>query len=183
MAEEDDSQKTEDPTSKKLEDARKKGQVAVSKEVGNFMILFGGGLVMTMLGPTMAAGVRDLAFGFIEHPHMIDVTQAGVPGLFEDVILGMLWVMGIPFVLLVFFAVAGHIVQNGIVVAVDRIEPKPEKLNPLKGLKNLFFDEKPGRVRQECQQDHIGRCGPCTGDHARTGGCRTVSAAVPRSDA
>ncbi len=49
MAEEDDSQKTEDPTSKKLEDARKKGQVPVSKEVGNFMLLFGGGLVMTML--------------------------------------------------------------------------------------------------------------------------------------
>ena len=131
MAEEDDSQKTEDPTSKKLEDARKKGQVAVSKEVGNFMILFGGGLVMTMLGPTMAAEVRDLAVGFLAHPHTFDVSQAGFPDLFQSVILGMLWVLGIPFVLLMFFAAAGHIIQNGIVVALERIEPKPDKLNPL----------------------------------------------------
>ena len=138
MAEEDDSQKTEDPTSKKLEDARKKGQVPVSKEVGNFMLLFGGGLVLMMLGPSMAEAVRDLSLGFIEHPHMIDVSRAGMPILFKDVMLGMLWVLGIPFVLLVFFAAAGHLLQNGLVVAVDRIEPKPEKLNPLKGLKNQF---------------------------------------------
>mgnify|MGYP003629630548 CR=1 FL=1 len=132
MAEEDDSQKTEDPTSKKLEDARKKGQVPVSKEVGNFMLLFGGGLVLMMLGPSMAEAVRDLSLGFI------DVSRAGMPILFKDVMLGMLWVLGIPFVLLVFFAAAGHLLQNGLVVAVDRIEPKPEKLNPLKGLKNQF---------------------------------------------
>jgi flagellar biosynthesis protein FlhB len=138
MAEEDDSQKTEDPTSKKLEDARKKGQVPVSKEVGNFMLLFGGGLVLMMLGPSMAEAVRDLSLGFIEHPHMIDVSRAGMPILLKDVMLGMLWVLGIPFVLLVFFAAAGHLLQNGLVVALDRIEPKPEKLNPLKGLKNQF---------------------------------------------
>ncbi|MBO6771797.1 flagellar biosynthesis protein FlhB [Thalassospira profundimaris] len=138
MAEEDDSQKTEDPTSKKLEDARKKGQVPVSKEVGNFMLLFGGGLVTVMMGPTMAESVRDLAVGFIEHPHMYDVSDAGLPLLFKDIIIGMLWVLGIPFVLLVFFAAAGHLVQNGIVVAVERIEPKPDKLNPLNGLKNQF---------------------------------------------
>ncbi len=138
MAEEDDSQKTEDPTSKKLEDARKKGQVPVSKEVGNFMLLFGGGLVMIMMGPSMAESVRDLSYGFIEHPHMFDVSVSGFPLLYKDVIIGMLWVLGIPFVLLVFFAAAGHLIQNGLVVALDRIEPKPEKLNPLKGLKNQF---------------------------------------------
>lgn len=138
MAEEDDSQKTEDPTSKKLEDARKKGQVPVSKEVGNFMLLFGAGLVILMMGPTMAEGVRDLSRGFIEYPHMYDVSNAGLPLLFQEVIIGMLWVLGIPFVLLVFFAAAGHLIQNGFVVALERIEPKPDKLNPLNGLKNQF---------------------------------------------
>jgi flagellar biosynthetic protein FlhB len=69
---------------------------------------------------------------------MYDVSDAGLPLLFRDIIIGMLWVLGIPFVLLVFFAAAGHLVQNGIVVAVERIEPKPDKLNPLNGLKNQF---------------------------------------------
>ena len=138
MSEEDDSQKTEDPTGKKLEDARKKGQVPVSKEVGSFMLLFGGGLVMVMMAPDMARSVRDLSLGFIEHPHMYDVSRAGLPKLMQDVMLGMLYVLGIPFVLLMFFAAAGHLMQNGIVVAVERISPKPDKLNPLNGLKNLF---------------------------------------------
>ena len=38
----DDSQKTEEPTSKKLEDARKKGQVPLSREVNNWLMLLAG---------------------------------------------------------------------------------------------------------------------------------------------
>ncbi len=77
MAEEDDSQKTEDPTSKKLEDARKKGQVPVSKEVGSFMLLFGGSLVMVMMAPDMARSVRDLSLDLLNiRICMMSVRQA-----------------------------------------------------------------------------------------------------------
>lgn len=139
MAEDDDdSQKTEDPTSKKLEDARKKGQVPVSKEVGSFMLLFGGGLVMLMVAPGMAETIRDMAVAYIAHPHLMDVSNAGIPALFRQILTGMFYILALPFLLLVCFAAAGHLLQNGLVIAVDRIAPKPEKLNPLKGLQNLF---------------------------------------------
>ena len=42
----DESQKTEEPTPRKLEEARKKGQVSTSKEVNSFAILLGAGAVV-----------------------------------------------------------------------------------------------------------------------------------------
>ena len=61
MAEEhDDSQKTEDPTQKRLDEAHDKGQIAVSREL-NHWFMFGGGLIAVFVfGPQM---VRDVAKG------------------------------------------------------------------------------------------------------------------------
>jgi flagellar biosynthetic protein FlhB len=138
MAEEDDSQKTEEPTAKKLEEARQKGQVAVSKEVGSFLLLFGGAIVVSMFAPHMAQQVRDLSLPFIEHPEQISVDRGAMQGLLGHVMLGLLTIMGLPFLLLVIFAIAGNLVQNGLVVSAERIAPKPDKLNPLTGAKNMF---------------------------------------------
>ncbi|OKH89049.1 flagellar biosynthesis protein FlhB [Thalassospira sp. TSL5-1] len=139
MAEgEDDSQKTEEPSQKKLDDAREKGQVPVSKEVGNFMLLFGGALVIMMMAPGMADSVRDYSLQFITHPNSFSFNQDGVRALWLDMIIGFFKIMGVPFLLLMFFAAAGHLVQNGLVISSERIKVDITKLSPLKGLKNLF---------------------------------------------
>ncbi|MDP2696692.1 flagellar biosynthesis protein FlhB [Thalassospira sp.] len=138
MAEEDDSQKTEDPTSKKLEDARKKGQVATSKEVGNFMMLFAGALVMVMLAPGLASSVSDMSLKFIQRPHEFHVDPESLQTLMGGVLWDMLLVLGLPFALFMFFAMAGSLVQNGLVISGEKIKPDISKLNPLKGAKNIF---------------------------------------------
>ena len=48
MAEENQGEKTEDPSSRKLDEARKKGQVAVSREVGAWLGLAATGAVLAM---------------------------------------------------------------------------------------------------------------------------------------
>ncbi len=139
MAEgEDDSQKTEDPSQKKLDDAREKGQVPVSKEVGNFMLLFGGALVIMMMAPGMADGVRDYSLQFLLHPQDFSFDEDSMQALWLNMIVGFFKIMGVPFLLLVFFAAAGHLVQNGLVISTERIKVDITKLSPLKGLKNLF---------------------------------------------
>ena len=54
MAEEDDftddSQKTEEPSQKKLEDARRRGQVVLSREVNTWVMLLAGALIISILG-------------------------------------------------------------------------------------------------------------------------------------
>lgn len=139
MAEDtDDSQKTEDPTQKKLDEARKKGQVATSRELMNFFTLFGGALVVIMLSPSVASGVSELVFPFIERPHLIATDGGSLRLVARDLLLGLLGALAVPFLLLVVLAAAGSIVQNGLVVSVERIVPKPEKINPLNGLKQKF---------------------------------------------
>ncbi|PKR55959.1 flagellar biosynthesis protein FlhB [Thalassospira marina] len=135
---EDDSQKTEDPSQKKLDDAREKGQVPVSKEVGNFVLLFGGALVIMMMAPGMADGVRDYSLQFIMHPQDFSFDPESIRLLWQDMIIGFFKILGVPFLLLVFFAAAGHLVQNGLVVSAERLNIDITKLSPLKGLKNLF---------------------------------------------
>lgn len=53
MADEDDSQKTEDPTARKLSKAREKGQVGVSQEVKNWAVLLGSAATLALLAPWM----------------------------------------------------------------------------------------------------------------------------------
>ena len=58
MAEEqDDSQKTEDPTSRRLDEARKRGQVANSREVNNLLMLGVFSLSVLLFGGTAAGGI------------------------------------------------------------------------------------------------------------------------------
>ena len=52
----DDSQKTEEPTPRKLEDALKKGQVPKSQEVSNWFMIGTGTLIVAVFAPGMMAG-------------------------------------------------------------------------------------------------------------------------------
>ena len=71
MAEEDDSQKTEDPTEKKLSKAREKGQVAQSQEIKSWALLLAGTTAIFWLSPWVMSGVNRVATPFLVEPHTI----------------------------------------------------------------------------------------------------------------
>ena len=72
MAEEqDDSQKTEDPTSRRLDDARKRGQVANSREVNNLLMLGVFSLSVLLFGGAAAGAIYKATMPFIESPDMV----------------------------------------------------------------------------------------------------------------
>ncbi|PPR65112.1 MAG: hypothetical protein CFH10_00025, partial [Alphaproteobacteria bacterium MarineAlpha4_Bin2] len=56
----DKSSKTEEPTAKKLTDARERGSVAVSREINTFMMLLAGGVVLLMFAEDMASDIRNM---------------------------------------------------------------------------------------------------------------------------
>ena len=62
----DDSQKTEDPTQRRLEEARRKGQVAVSREANNWLMLMTGAVLVASMSPSMMARLRDHLQIYIE---------------------------------------------------------------------------------------------------------------------
>ena len=66
--EQDDSQKTEEPSRKRLQDAMDNGQVITSREINSFFMLFAFTLVMGWLAPGLFYIAQSTLFAFIEHP-------------------------------------------------------------------------------------------------------------------
>lgn len=139
MAEEqDESQKTEEPTPKKLEESRRKGQVATSREVNHWFIIFGGALLLTMYAPTMLSGIRGTLTKFIAYPHDISVDAGNLQAVLTTLLSDLSVFVLVPMGVLVVFAIAGGLVQNGPILAPDLIKPKLEKISIMKGIKRLF---------------------------------------------
>lgn len=140
MAEEreDESQKTEEPTQKRLTEAREKGQVAKSQEVGHWFMLLAAALMIGWFGPGSVAGLGEAMYRFVARPHAIPVDAGALPGLMAGTMLDLGWALFGPLVLVVAAALASALLQVGIVFSAESIKPKLEKISPLSGLKRMF---------------------------------------------
>src|SRR3546814_19930167 len=68
MSDADDAQKTEEPTQRKLDEARKRGQVAVSREVNTWLMLMAGTLAILMLMPGLMTDLKEIMLRFVQAP-------------------------------------------------------------------------------------------------------------------
>jgi len=134
----DQSQKTEDPTQKRLQDAHRKGQVPSSREVNHwFMILAGTIVVMGML-PGAARDLLGLLKRFIEQPQAIPADFGNLQAVMGET-MSSLGLMMLPiFLLLVVAALAAGLLQSGVVFAPDQIQPQLERISLGSGAKRLF---------------------------------------------
>jgi len=139
MAEDtDDASKTEEPTAKKLEDAHKKGNFAVSREIHNWLMLAAALVLLIAVMPGTAAGLhRRLSF-YVEHVHELPMDRGNVGMILMRVMLDILWALWLPVLLLCAAGVAGSIAQTGWIVVWDKIVPKFEKIDPIAGIKRVF---------------------------------------------
>jgi flagellar biosynthetic protein FlhB len=138
MAEEDDSQKTEDPTPKRIEKAREKGQVASSQEIKNWMILLAAALALYSMAPPIMANIQRVSRGFLESAHAIPTEAAHMRLLLADLLLEVGWILAPLTLLLLVAAVASSVGQSGLLVATAKIKPEASKLSLLKGFKSKF---------------------------------------------
>ena len=138
MAEEDNSEKTEDPTSKKLDEAIKKGDVAKSQEVGTWFVMAGGTLVLMVFSGGMGASLSTTMRGLIANSWQIPVDPTGLRLLYELIGEHILAAMAVPVLLLVLAALAGNMIQHRLVWSVESLTPKLSKISPIEGAKRLF---------------------------------------------
>jgi len=138
MSEEDDSQKTEDPTSKKLSQAREKGNVAQSAEIKSWLILLAGMAALVSLGPFMANNIRRTVLPFIERPDALTVDFNLMPVLLEGMAKEIGLIMFPILLLMVVVAIVSNVAQFGFLFSPEKIQPDIAKVSPLKGLKKMF---------------------------------------------
>lgn len=129
-------EKTEQPTAKKLRDARKKGQVAVSKDISSTVLLIAilgvlyvsGSWIFTLLGEMIVFPGKVAHLPFDEA--LPQVVQTG------------LWTMAMilmPVVgVVVIFGVAANYFQVGPLFVLEPVKPDLKKLNPIQKLKQIF---------------------------------------------
>lgn len=130
------SEKTEQPTPKKLRDARKKGQVANSKDVTSTALLI---IIFVDLGlrrDTILNLLKELIIAPCECFHM-PFSQAAASMLFTC--LSVMFQILAPLLLLTCItAVIANVFQFGLMLSTESIMPKIEKLNPMSKIKNIF---------------------------------------------
>ncbi len=137
----DPESKTEDATPRKLEEARKKGDVAKSPDVGAAMSLMGATAVVVFGGGYFATQMAESLLPFIAAPHaMLGGLRAGA-GVEIGAIA--LWA-AVPFLGAVMLAtilggVGGNVGQiGGLIFSGEKLKPKWEKLSPMAGFKRIF---------------------------------------------
>ena len=137
-------EKTEQPTSKKLSDARKEGKVAKSKEVVNGIALFGFFLGLRVF--TSFAGFRfEEIFSWI-YSIIPDVVKMNGSGLTINTISGIMFalltrmlIILLPFLVIGFLTgFVANLVQVGWKPTLKPLQPKLNKFNPVSGFKRIF---------------------------------------------
>ncbi len=137
MADEDDAQKTEEPTPKKLEEARKKGEVAQSQELKTWFMLAAGTAVLAGAGVTITNGIRNPLTGYLSRVHEIEFERTGGLSVLNTLIFDIFLILLIPFSVFVVAALVGNRIQHKGVFTFEKLKPDIKKLNPINGLKKF----------------------------------------------
>jgi flagellar biosynthetic protein FlhB len=142
MAQNEGQEKTEQPTGKKLSDARDKGEVAKSTEISSFAVFSFGMIILyvarDLLGDNLAY-VATMIFGSLHELRM----SASLLQLYFAKTLLYFFITLSPFLIgLMFVGLAANIGQVGFKLSPKAFKPKLSKFNPISGIKRLFFSSR-----------------------------------------
>lgn len=139
MAEQnDDDDKTEEPTPRRIEQAREKGDIVYSAEVGAALSLIAvTGIVAFGAGPIVTGFARNF-IGFIAMPDQLSAEPGALMAIFASVGLKMAGVLGLAILALAVASLAARYVQDRPTFTGERLTPKIDKLNPVKGFQRVF---------------------------------------------
>ncbi len=151
MANDDSGEKTEEPTQKKLDDSKKKGQVSKSKDLSSVFVLAAGFLTIGAVFPFIYAKYQEIALDSLRKAGM--GRHFTSDEIFHNLYNGLSLVVTLSLPALVAGIFIGGLVeflQIGPVFSVDPLIPKLEKLNPITGIKNLFSKKQVVELLKNC---------------------------------
>jgi flagellar biosynthetic protein FlhB len=134
----DGEERTEQPTQRRLDEGRRRGQVAQSRELNTALVLAAGVALLYATGPSLAGGLRDLVaeglgtVAAVTRPGFCPVDSLLAAG-------GRALNMALPFLAgLLLLGGLAPFVQTGGVFSLEKLQPKFERISPLAGLRRLF---------------------------------------------
>lgn len=132
-----DGEKTEEPTSKKREDARKKGTVAKSQELNTAFVLLIGFLILRILWEYIYVNIAEYTVYLYSHLSQNLSTES-----LNELFIGIMIILAktvIPVMFAILIVGLGiNVFQVGLMVSTERLEPKLDNLNPINGFGRIF---------------------------------------------
>ena len=139
MAEDhDDTEKTEDPSPRRLEEALKRGDVAKSQEVNTWFIIGAATLALQVFSGSMGNGLNATFRGLIANAHAIPTDGHALIRLLQRICLEVGQALAMPLLLLVLGALLGNMIQHRFVWSGESLKPKLSKISLAAGAKRLF---------------------------------------------
>jgi flagellar biosynthetic protein FlhB len=138
VAEDSDLEKTEDPSPRRLEQAREEGQVPQSRELSTFLVTVTGAATLLLLGGWMAGRVMGLFRDGFAFDRRAAFDENVMLDMLERMLGGALLTLMPLFVALIVAAVAAPMVLGGLVFAPNVLGFKFDRLNPMQGLGRMF---------------------------------------------
>ncbi len=134
----DSGSRTEEATPRKLEEARRRGDVPKSSDVTQWASLSAASAVVIICGGWMSRDLADRLLPFVMHPDAFDLSGDGGVMVARQAILA-----AAPILLAVLGAaslagVAGNLVQHGFLFTPGKLAPDPSRVSPIEGFKRLF---------------------------------------------
>jgi flagellar biosynthesis protein FlhB len=139
MAEgENDSDRSEDPTAKRLDDALQRGDVAKSAEVSTWFVIGGAAIMLAAFSGPMSTTLSTTMRGIVANAHQIPVDGRGLIAMAARIEYEVIAAIGLPLALLMLAGIAGNMIQHRLVWSAESLTPKFSKISPLAGVKRLF---------------------------------------------
>ncbi|MBU5591065.1 fused FliR family export protein/FlhB family type III secretion system protein [Clostridium sp. MSJ-4] len=131
-------EKTEEATPRKKRDARKKGQIAKSKEVGLAMTLLASTLIIATLSSFSSRLLKEDMVYFLGQNLNLSINEANLRNLMITSLLRFA-MSYLPIVLpIMVMGILANYIQSGFLFTTETLKPKLSKLNPINGFKRIF---------------------------------------------
>ncbi len=141
MAEDSDLEKTEQPSQRRLDQAREKGQVARSHELSTFSILLAGGGAMWFMGASLSTHmVKLLHDGMSISRDLVFKPELLIPRLY-DLSTDMLITFSPVLAMLFLTALGSPLMLNGWLFSTEALMPQFSRMNPISGIARMFSSQ------------------------------------------
>ena len=127
------AEKTEQPTAKKLRDARRQGQVVKSKEIVS------SALILSLVALLMGYYLEHLGKLLLLPAEYIDLPfRQALETILENLLQELLYLLAPVLLVAALVVVLSHVGQYGFLLSLDSVKPDLKKINPVEGAKKIF---------------------------------------------
>ncbi len=133
-----DTERSEDPTQKRLDEALERGDVVKSQEVSTWFVIAGGTMLLLAFSSTMSGALATSMRGLLANSYDLRVDGGGLLDIARRLCTEVVAAMAIPLLLLMLAALGGNLIQHRLVWSAEALKPKLSKISPMAGLQRLF---------------------------------------------